>query len=62
MLLRLLVELATIWDSVLSRFVNVAELNLTEPQGHALTGALTTILLEGATLIAKFFAVFNLIA
>ena len=59
MLLRILVELGTIWDSVLSRFVNVSELNLTEPQGHALTGALTTILLEGASLFAKLLAVLN---
>ncbi len=62
MLLRILAELLAIWDSVLSRFVNVTELSITEPQGHALTGALTTILLEGASLVAKFFALFNLIA
>ena len=62
MLLRVLVELVTIWDSILSRFVNVSDLSITEPQGHALTGALTTILLEGASLVAKFFALFNLIS
>ena len=62
MLLRILVELLVIWDSVLSRFVNVNDISITEPQGHALTGALTTILLEGATLVAKFVALFNLIS
>ena len=61
MLLRLLVEFATIFDTVLSQFVNVTELNITEPQGHALTGALTTILLEGASFFAKAFALLNLI-
>ena len=59
MLLRILVELGTIWDSVLSRFVNVNDLSITEPEGHALTGALTTILLEGASLVAKVLAVLN---
>ena len=62
MLLRLLVELVTIWDSVLSQFVNVTALDITEPQGHALTGALTTILLEGATLVAKLVALLNLLS
>lgn len=50
MLVRIFAAIATIVDSVLSTFVE--GLNLTEPEGHELAGALSQILRLGAGLWA----------
>jgi len=57
MLIRIIVDLLTLTDSVLDHFVT--SVNVTTEQGEVLAGSISSILLYGSELYAQLLLVFS---